>query len=349
MCNDISMKKIGIALLLFVLLFVFGGCSTIEKAGINMISDIMAGEGSSELFTTDDDPELVKDALPFILKMYEMLVSENSDDTDLLLATGSTFIMYSNIFIQTRAEMLPDELFMEQLRMLKRSKKMYKRGAGYILDALDLKYDNFRANLDAGFIDLALENMDEEDVPYLYWAASGLMGEFSTDPFDFSLGPHVYKPVAFIYKALELNESYNMGALHDLLIQINSSLPEAMMFVKSEDGESYTEDFVTQYYLSRNAATPFDRARYHFEQSVEISEGLSAAPYISLAATVAVNEQDYDEFERLLTRALEIDPEQFPEMRLAGLIYRDKAQWLLDHRSDYFLLDFGEGEFNEIF
>lgn len=314
-----------------------------------MISGIMAGDGSSELFTADDDPELVKDALPFILKMYEMLVGENPDDPDLLLATGSTFIMYSNIFIQTRAEMLPDELFMEQLTMLKRSKKMYKRGAEYILRALDLKHYDFRINLDSGFIDLALADMAEEDVPFLYWAASGMMGEFSTDPFDFSLGPHVYKPVAFIYKALELDESYNMGALHDLLIQINSSLPEAMMFVKNEDGESQTHDFVTQYYQAVNAATPYDRARYHFNQSVEISDGLSASPYISLAATVTVNEQDYDEFEKLLTRALEIDPEQFPEMRLAGLIYRDKAQWLLNHRSDYFLLDFGEGDDDEIF
>lgn len=349
MCNDISMKKYGIAFFLFVLLIVFGGCSTIEKAGINMISDIMAGEGSSELFTADDDPELVKDALPFILKMYEMLVSEKPDDPKLLLATGSTFIMYSNIFIQTRADMLPDEQFMEQLTMLKRSKKMYKRGAEYVLDALDQKHDNFRANLDAGLIDLALREMTEEDVPYLYWAASGMMGEFSTDPFDFSLGPHVYKPVAFIYRALELDESYNRGALHDLLIQINSSLPGALMFLRSEDGKSDTSDFVTQYYHSLSSDSPFNRARYHFERSLEISQGSSAAPYISLASTVSVNEQDYEEFEKLLTKALEIDPDQFPEMKLAAIIYRDKAQWLLDHRSDYFLLDFGEGDFDEVF
>jgi tetratricopeptide (TPR) repeat protein len=349
MCNDISMKKFSIVFLLLILLLVLSGCSSIEKAGINMISDVMAGEGSSELFTGDDDPELVKDALPFILKMYEMLVSKNPEDIDLLLATGSTFIMYSNIFIQTPAEMLPDEMFMEQVFMLNRSKKMYQRGTEYILDALDLKHDNFKTNLEEGLIDQILEDLDEEDVPYLYWAASGLMGEFSTDPFDFSLGPNIYKPVSFIYRALELDESYNNGAIHDLLILINSSLPGPMMFKASDEGKSYTALYTGQYYEALNAETAFDKARYHFEKSVEVSGGTSAAPYISLASTVSVNEQDYEEFEKLLNTALEIDPDLFPEMRLAGIIYRDKAQWLLDHKSDYFLLDFDEGDYDEIF
>lgn len=349
MCNDISMKKFNIAFLLLIVLFVFSSCSSIKKAGINMISDVMAGDGSGELFTRDDDPELVKDALPFILKMYEMLVSENPDDAELLLATGSTFIMYSNIFIQTPADMISDEFYMDQLYMLKRSKKMYKRGTEYILDALDLKHENFRSNLEVGLIDLVLEEMDEEDIPYLYWAASGMMGEFSTDPYDFSLGPHIYKPVAFIYKALELDESYNNGAIHDLLILINSSMPTAMMFRKSDDDIPYTAAFFDQYYEALDAETAYDKARYHFNRSLEISGGNSAAPYISLASTVSVNEQNYDEFEKLLNKALEIDPNLFPEMRLASIIYREKAQWLLDHRTDYFLLDFDEGDFDEIF
>jgi len=349
MCNDISMKKFNIVLLLLIILTILGSCSSIEKAGINMISDVMAGEGSSELFTGDNDPELVKDALPFILKMYEMLVGENPDDARLLLATGSTFVMYSNVFIQTEADMLPDQLFMEQVSMLARSKKMYKRGTGYIIDALDLRHENFKENLEAGLIDQVLQDMDVEDVPYLYWAASGMMGEFSTDPFDFSLGPHIYKPVAFIYKALELDENYNNGAIHDLLILINSSLPTALMFKNIDDMKSHTSDYFDRYYSSLNVDSPFDKARYHFDRSLEISNGNSAAPYISLASTVSVNEQDYDEFEKLLNSALEIDPDLFPEMRLAGIIYRKKAQWLLDHKSDYFLLDFGEGDFDEIF
>ena len=314
-----------------------------------MISDVMAGEGSSELFTGDDDPQLIKDALPFILKMYEMLVSRNPEDSDLLLATGSTFIMYSNIFIQTPADMLSDEQFMEQDSQFQRSKKMYKRGTEYVLQALELKHEDFREKLDLGLIDEALEEMDAGDISALYWAASGMMGEFSTDPFDFNLGPNIYKPVAFIYKALELDETYNNGAIHDLLILINSSLPDALMYKSIEGAESATREFTNNYYSSLNLSSGFEKARYHYARSVEISGGISASPYISLASTVSVNEQDYEEFERLLNTALKIDPELFPEMKLAGIIYRDKAQWLLDHKSDFFLLDFDEEDFDEVF
>ena len=349
MCNDNSMDKIVKIILPVLVLILLSSCASIEKAGINMISDVMAGDGSSELFTGDDDPELVKDALPFILKMYEMLIGKNPDDPDLLLATGKTFIMYSNVFIQTSAAMLPDEQYMEQFKMLNRSKKMYQRGTEYVLKALELKHEGFRENLENGFIDLALMDMSEEDLDYLYWAASGLMGAFSCDPFDFSLGPHIYIPVAFVYKALEIDEFYNNGAIHDLLILINSSLPEALMFKTIEEGDTVSALYVKEYYSGLNLRNGFEKARYHFNRSIEISGGINAGTYISLATTVSVNEQNLEEFEYLLNTAMEIDPGLIPEMRLAGIIYRDKADWLLKHVEDFFLLDIDEGEFDEVF
>lgn len=187
--------------------------------------------------------------------------------------------------------------------------------------------------------------MEEEDVPYLYWAASGLLGEFSCDPFDFGLGANINRPVAFIYKALEVDESFNNGALHDVLLLINSSLPESLMFKINGDRKSAAAIFADEYYDSMNIKTANERIRYHFRRSVDLSNGNSASPYISLASSVSVKEQNLEEFERLLNTALDIDPEMFPEMRLAGLIYRDKARWLLDHKSDYFLLNTNEGDF----
>ncbi len=333
-----SNKVLRFSLVLFVVML--AGCKSIEKAGINMISDIMAGEGSGEIFTGDNDPQLVEDALPFILKMYEMLVGMNPTDPDLLLATGSTFIMYSNIFIQTPAGMLPDESFLEQSRMLKRSKKMYRRGTEYVLRALDLLYDGFRNDFDSGNIDEALYDMYEEDIEFLYWAASGLMGEFSSDPFDLSLGPQVYKAVSLIYKAYEMDENYNKGAIHDILLLMNSSLPEALMF-NSIDSE--TALFVKNYYSNMGLINPVEKARYHFDKSIELSGGINASPYISLASTVCVKEQNYKEFKNLLNQAIDIDPELIPEMRLAGIIYQDKAKWLLENSSNFFI-DTTEGE-----
>jgi len=241
--------------------------------------------------------------------------------------------------------MLSDDEFEEQFRMLHRAKKMYRRGIGYVYQSLELKHPGFIALVEEGKVDEALAEMSFEDAPALYWAASGLMGEFSTNPFDFELGPQIYKPVAFAYKALQLDDLFNNGAIHDLLIQVNSSLPGAMMFKAGGERASATEQFVEEYYSAAGAESQAEKARYHFERSMEISGGFSVGPYVAFASTVSVNEQNLAEFEELLTTALEIDIEAFPEMRLAAIIFKEKAQWLLDHKSDYFLLDFDEGDF----
>ena len=48
------------------------GCSTIKKVAINKMGDALAEGGTT--FTSDDDPELVKAAIPFSLKLMESLL-----------------------------------------------------------------------------------------------------------------------------------------------------------------------------------------------------------------------------------------------------------------------------------
>jgi len=72
-----------------------------------------------------------------------------------------------------------------------------------------------------------------------------------------------------------------------------------------------------------------ERARRHFERAMTLSEGLRAAPLVSLAETVSVRTQDKKEFESLLKRALAIDVDARPEWRLANLVMQRRARWLL--------------------
>jgi len=69
-------------------------------------------------------------------------------------------------------------------------------------------------------------------------------------------------------------------------------------------------------------------------------DGLSPSPYLSFALGIPVMQQNYDEFEGLLNRALAIDPADDPDNELLIVLYQDKARWYLEHREDYFLLDF---------
>ena len=96
------------------------------------------------------------------------------------------------------------------------------------------------------------------------------------------------------YRALELDESYDQGAIHGVLITLDS-LPESM------------------------GGDP-QRARHHFDRAVELSGGNSVGPYVSLAESVVVAEQDWREFRELLETALAIDPEEAPSLRLLNTI-----------------------------
>ena len=82
-----------------------------------------------------------------------------------------------------------------------------------------------------------------------------------------------------------------------------------------------------------------DAARYHFDRAVELSKGLSVGPYVSLAESVVVAEQDWQEFRDLLETALAIDPESAPSIRLLNTIGQRRAQWLLD-RIDLYFIDY---------
>jgi predicted anti-sigma-YlaC factor YlaD len=325
---------------LLVASLLLGSCRSIEKLAVNKISDMLSSDSGVGAFTRDDDPQLVADALPFTMKMYELLMDMNPEDPALKLAAGKVFIMYANGFIQTPAGMLVDEDYLQQEKMLERARKMYLRGRNYVLDGLFLEMKDGEELLDQN-LDGFLEQISMEQVDSLYWAAAGWLGAFSCNPFDMEQGQSIQLPVAFLFRALELDESYGSGSIHDLMLTLWSSLPPAIIENAFLSAPQTAGIFVEQYYDSFNISREQeDRARFHFARAVALSEGKNPSTYISLASTYSVKKQDYTEFESLLNKALEIDPYEDPDSQLLVIIYQEKAQWLLEHREDYFLMDF---------
>jgi hypothetical protein len=68
-----------------------------------------------------------------------------------------------------------------------------------------------------------------------------------------------------------------------------------------------------------------------------LTQGKKASPFVALASSVAVRQQDYQMFKELLHKALEIDTDAVPKWRLVNILAQQKAQWLLDHSPDLFL------------
>lgn len=311
------MHKRRVLLLLCTLAVVLTSCS-INKVAVNLVAKTLSS-GDSTVFTGEEDPQLVADALPFAMKLYESLLEQTPENEELLLTTGSIFTMYANAFVQTPASMLPENEYEQQQQMLKRAKKMYLRGRGYLLQALELRYPGFGEYLQSNELEQALAPTVSEDVPLLFWTSASWLGAFSTDTFDMELLLNLSKPISILNRALELDEAWSEGMIHDTLISIYGSLPEAM-------GGSQ------------------EKARYHFEKALEYSGGLSPSPYVALASTVSVANQDVEEFRQLLGQAIAIDPEDNPDNRLQILLSQEKARWLLEHIEDFFLIDLEEDQ-----
>lgn len=292
--------------------FLLAPACSIRRLAMNQVANALTGGGSSTVFTGDNDPELVGDALPFAIKMYESLLAANPRHRGLRLQTGSLYVMYANAFLQTPASMLPEAEYRQQEFTYGRAKNLYLRGRDIILELLEMRYPGFRVRLDKKDFTGALDRAVRGDAPLLYWAGAGWLGAYAIDPFDLDLGMTMPAAAALIEKAYRLDPDFSSGALHEFYILYYGSLPEYM-------GGS------------------LKKAREHFQKAIAVSGGRSATPYISLATAVTVKEQKLAEFKALLNQALAIDPDAAPENRLVNVLNRRKAQWLLDHADDFFV------------
>ena len=296
-----------------------GGCS-LNRMVLRKAAGALSG-GSGTVFAGDDDPELIADALPFALKMHESLLEGLPDDVDLLLATGSAFCSYAWAFIHLGADTLSDVHIERKTAQLQRAKKMYLRARGYLLRALDVRYPGFSQLALSGNADSALSLVRERDTTLLYWTANAWMGAFATDKFDMALSVSTRVPVAFMQWVLDTNEGFGRGSVHDFFISWYGGLPASM-------GGSR------------------ERARHHYERSLELSAG-RAATHIALATSVAQGEQNEQEFVSLLNAALALPTTEPSADRLVTVLNQRKARWLLANREQFFLPQDINGEWDE--
>jgi len=304
--------KIKSAVLILILFPLLLSCS-INKMAIKAVSNALTGSGSADVFTGDSDPELVGDSLPFAIKMYEALLSQNPNHQGLLLTTGSLFVMYANAFVQGPAEMLDSiYYFEERFEGLDRAKKLYLRGYELLLSALDKKYSGFIAAMqEDGALEPLLKKCKKDDVPLLYWTVAGGLAAYSIDVFDFALGSYIPEWGAMIARAYALDPDFNNGAIDDFYILFYASMPETMGGDKA-------------------------KAENHYKLALEKSKGLAAGPYISYAQAICIPAQDYDTYRENLEKALAIDTDEDPSNRLVNIISQRKARHMLKYAYEHF-------------
>jgi hypothetical protein len=285
------------------------GCS-LRKLAVNKLGDALAGGGTT--FASDDDPELVKSAIPFSLKLMESLLAESPKHEGLLFAAASGFTQYAYAFVQEEADEVEGDDLARATAMRARARRLYLRARDYGLRGLDAHHAGFAAQLRANAREAA-RVAHAKDVPLLYWTAASWAAAISLSKDAPALIGEIPQMEALMDRALELNESFDGGAIHTFLIT---------------------------YEMARQGAPgdPATRSRLHFDRALELSQGQQAGPLVSFAEAVCVQKQDLKQFDDLLHRALTISPDAQPESRLVNLVMQRRAQWLLSKRDELFLI-----------
>src|SRR5512138_1023615 len=163
-----------LALLALSALLSTTGCKTVA---VGFVADAIAGGGGGAM-ASDDDPELVRDAVPFALKSMEGLLEQDPGHEGLLLALASGFTQYGYAFVAAaRAGR-------------ERARRLFLRARDYGLRGLDQREEGIAQKLKPGpELATALRELDdaEEDVPFLYWTAASWSLAISSAKGDMAL------------------------------------------------------------------------------------------------------------------------------------------------------------------
>jgi predicted anti-sigma-YlaC factor YlaD len=275
------------------------GCS-VRKYAIRQMGSALSD--SAGTFASDNDPELVRAAVPFSLKLIEALLEKTPNDPALLYAAASGFTQYAYAFVHSEADELEERDRAAAAGLRDRANKLYLRARDYGLRALELKSPALRSELKADPRS-AVKKFTAKEVPLLYWTALSWAGALAASRDMFML-PQIPQMEALIERALELDESYDEGALHTFMITFEMSSP-------TRRGDKSA------------------RAKQHFDRAMDLSKGLQAGPLVAYAENVLVPAKERETFEQMLKKALAVNVNEAPSRRLQNLIMQRRARWLL--------------------
>lgn len=267
-------------------------------------------------FMGEKDPQIIAEVLPMIVKMYEILALQNPGHQGLQIMSGQLNVMYGNLCVQTPAEKLPIAELEKQVAEFNRAKYHYLKGRQSILNVFESRWPGFEKaflSSDADLIKSYVSKIKKDDVNAAYWAGGASLISWSLDPLDIDMLSSIQGPVALLEAAAALDPNYNKGAIWDALCQFYTAAPV---------------DFGGDY----------ERGLECYEKALKASGGSSPGIYITYAQSVCKPSGDRDGFIESLNKALAINPDDDPSSRLMCVLNQQKAQYLLDHVDDYFVV-----------
>lgn len=301
----------GMALLLCAMM-ALGGCS-LQKLTVDQTADVM-WDGRVAL-ESEPDPELARDAFPASLKTIETFLVSSPDNDKLLRLLAKGYFSYAFAFVEADFERAQVELAPEvEIERAKRSAvHSYIKARDYGFRLLDdEQFEQAARGLKTARVKELLEDMDEDDVPGLFWTAYGWGSAANLDQQNSDLVGALPIIEAMMQRVLELDERFFYSGPHL---------------------------FFGVYYASRPpmfGGDP-DRAKKHFEAAMRQNGHKNLLIPFLYARFYAVQTQDRPLFERLLNVVETTDVKEYDKLRLNNAVARQRAAFWADQVDDLFL------------
>jgi tetratricopeptide (TPR) repeat protein len=257
----------------------------------------MVDDGFSA-FTEESDLAFAEQALPGNLKLLDVMLKNEPENTRLLRLGSEGYSSFALAFLEDTDQ--------------ERARGFYLRGRDYAFRILRQDEKMARA-LDGSVEDLRAElaARDRDDVPALFWAAFG-WGSYIylslTDPDAIADLPRAEAIMEFVART---DSAYYYGGADLFLGTLYGSRPKIL-------------------------GGDLDKARRHFERALRVNHGEFLMTYVYYARSVAVQSLDEPLFDELLSKVDAGSPDRLPAARLANLVAKRKAQLLMARKSELF-------------
>jgi len=264
---------------------------------------------SPAIVMLDYKPEWAKSGYKYFVDRSEQNIEKDPDDHMKLLDGCESITKYAFGFIMEKADRISMNNYSEGKILYYDANNYFERAVKYCDRSLQVQYIDYINWLKGQNEEVQLFN--EKDIPYLYWTAAGYAGAILSSRGDPTWVIQLPRVGRLLESALSLNPDWNKGALYNAMI-------------------SYT--------MTRHDPPPnkVEVAEEYFKKAIEASNGLDLGPYVTMAESVCITEQDKNNFTNLLYQALSIDINGDPDLRLTNYINQNRAQWLLDNINEFF-------------
>ena len=243
------------------------------------------------------DIDLAAQAAPTYLLLLEGLLGDHPNNQTLLIATAQAYMGYGALVESEN----PD-----------RARSLYRRAKIYGLRALSQKR-KIAPLLNAPFSEFSRisEHLKTGDVELVFWTASSWGSWISANIGSMGALAELPKVILLMEWVLQQDESIQFGSPHLFLGVFHAALPPAL------------------------GGKP-DRALFHFNRALEISQDHLLMPRVLMARYYARQIFDRQLYESLLQEVLILPIDTVPELTLQNVAAQRQARQLLKETDDFF-------------